>query len=87
MPWVLGFQDWVPLFHHALDFKITFAAPTFRKKYLSPFEHANLIFAESWALANEIMLNIIQNYKVDFLEDEFWADWGVRFKFYFQNLT
>ena len=26
------------------------------------FEHANLIFTESWALMNEIMLNIIQNF-------------------------
>ena len=33
------------------------------------------------------MLNIMQNFKFDFLENEFWADWGVRFKLHFQNLT
>ena len=27
------------------------------------------------------------DFKFDFLENEFWADWGVRFKFHFQNLT
>ena len=35
------------------------------------FEHANLIFTELWALANEIMLNIMQNVKFDFLGNEF----------------
>ena len=50
------------------------------------FEHASLIFTEPWALTNEIMLKIIQNFKFDFLKKEFWADWGVRFKFHFQNL-
>ena len=35
------------------------------------FEHANLIFTEPWALANEIMLNIMQNFKFDFLKNEF----------------
>ena len=35
------------------------------------FEHVNLIFTEPWALANEIMLNIMQNFKFDFLENEF----------------
>ena len=34
------------------------------------FEHANLIFTESWALTNEIMLNIRQNFKFDFLKNE-----------------
>ena len=38
-------------------------------------------------MANEIMLNIMQNFIFDFLENEFWADWGVRFKFHVQNLT
>ena len=51
------------------------------------FEHASLIFTEPWALVNEIMLNIMQNFKFDFLENEFWVDGGVRFKFHFQNLT
>ena len=51
------------------------------------FEHAGLIFAENWALVNEIMLNIVQNFKFNFLENEYWADWGVRFKFHYQNLT
>ena len=27
------------------------------------FEHANLIFTEAWMLTNEIMLNIMQNFK------------------------
>ena len=49
-------------------------------------EHANLIFNEPWALTSEIMLNLMQNLKFDFLKNEL-ADWGVRFKFYFQNLT
>ena len=44
--------------------------------FLNTFEHAN-----------EIMLNIMQNFKFDFLENEFWVDWGVRSKFHFQNLT
>ena len=35
------------------------------------FEHANLIFTEPWALTNEIMLNIIQTFKFDFLKNEF----------------
>ena len=35
------------------------------------FEHANLIFAELWVLTNEIMLNIMQNFKFDFLKNEF----------------
>ena len=50
------------------------------------FENASLIFTEPQALANEIILNIMQNFKFDFLEKEFWADWSVRFKFHFQNL-
>ena len=51
------------------------------------FEHANLIFTELWALMNEIILSIMQNFKLDFLKNEFKADWVVRFKFHFQNLT
>ena len=35
------------------------------------FEHANLMFIEPWALTNKIMLNIIQNFKFDFLRNEF----------------
>ena len=35
------------------------------------FEHANLIFTEPWSLTNEIMLNIIRNFKTDFLKNEF----------------
>ena len=34
------------------------------------FEHANQIFIEPWALTNE-MLNIMQNFKFDFLKSEF----------------
>ena len=51
------------------------------------FEHVNLIFTKPWALANGIMLNIMQNFKFEFLKNEFYADWDVRFKFHFQNLT
>ena len=51
------------------------------------FEYANLIFTEPWELENELMLKIMQNFKFDFLKNEFQADWGVRFKFHFQNLT
>ena len=51
------------------------------------FEHAGLIFTEPWALTNKIKLNIIQNFKSDFLENKFWAEWGVCFKFLIQNLT
>ena len=35
------------------------------------FEHANLIITESWALTNEIMLNIIQNFKFNLLKNKF----------------
>ena len=35
------------------------------------FEHADLIFTELCLLMNEIMLNIIQNFKIDFLKNEF----------------
>ena len=35
------------------------------------FEHASLIFTEPWALTKEIMLTIMQNFKFDFLENEF----------------
>ena len=37
--------------------------------------NASLNFIEPWALANEIMLNIRQNSKFDFLENEFSGDW------------
>ena len=50
------------------------------------FEHASLIFTEPLALANEIMLNVMQNFEYDFLENKFRADWGLCFKFHFQNL-
>ena len=35
------------------------------------FEHANLILTKPLALMNEIMLNIMQNFKFDFLKNEF----------------
>ena len=35
------------------------------------FELGNMIFTEPWALTNEIMLNIMQNFKFDFLKNEF----------------
>ena len=35
------------------------------------FEHAYLIFNEPWALTNEIILNIMQNFKFDILKNEF----------------
>ena len=35
------------------------------------FDHANLIFPDPWALKNEIILNIMQNFKFDFLKNEF----------------
>ena len=50
------------------------------------FEHANLIFTEPWIFTNEIMLNIVQNFKFDFLKNKFNANWGVHFKFHFKNL-
>ena len=31
--------------------------------------HTSVIFTEPWALANEIMLNIMQNFKFDFLKN------------------
>ena len=34
------------------------------------FEHANLILTEPWVLKNEIMLNIMQNFKFGFLKKE-----------------
>ena len=37
--------------------------------------NASVNFIEPWALANEIMLNIMQNSKFDFLENEFSGDW------------
>ena len=33
-------------------------------------EQDSLIFNEPWVLANEIMLNKMQNFKFDFLENE-----------------
>ena len=41
------------------------------------FEHANLIFTEPWALTNEIMLNIMQNFKFDFLKKKKFRPTGV----------
>ena len=38
------------------------------------FEHANLIFTEPWTFTNEIMLNIVQNFKFDFLKNKFNAN-------------
>ena len=35
------------------------------------FEHVNLIFTEPWVLTNEIMLSVMQNFKFDFLKNEF----------------
>ena len=35
------------------------------------FEQLSLIIAETWALSNQNMLNIMQNFKFDFLENEF----------------
>ena len=35
------------------------------------FEHVHLFFTEAWALTNEIMLNIKENFKSDFLKNEF----------------
>ena len=35
------------------------------------FKHANPIFTKPWALKNEIMLNVMQNVKFHFLENEF----------------
>ena len=45
------------------------------------FEDVSLIFFETWVLVNEIMLNIKQNSEFVFLKNEFWAVWGLRFKF------
>ena len=45
------------------------------------FEHANLIFTELLALAN-----VMKNFKTDFLENEFWVNWCVRFKLYFHSM-
>ena len=50
------------------------------------FEHANLIFTEPWGFTNEVILNIVQNFKFDFLKNKFYANWGVCFKFHFKNL-
>ena len=48
----------------ALECLTIFAAEIINNK---AFEHTGLIFTEPWALANDIMLNIIQNFKSDFL--------------------
>ena len=40
------------------------------------FEHANLIFTEPWAFTNEIMLNIMNNFKFDCLKNAFSVGWG-----------
>ena len=40
-------------------------------------ENANLFVTETRSLANEIMLNIMQNFKFDFLKKEFWTHCGV----------
>ena len=32
------------------------------------------------------MLNMMQNFQFDFLEDEFWADWCLSFQIHFQTL-
>ena len=42
---------------------------------IKAFEHANLIFTEPWILTVEIMLNIMQNFKFDFLKNEYQANW------------
>ena len=34
-------------------------------------EQTNLIFTEPWALSNETMLNMMQNFKFDFLKNKF----------------
>ena len=47
------------------------------------FEHTSLILTEPKALTNEIMLNIMENFKFDFLEKDSWADWCIHFKFHF----
>ena len=41
------------------------------KKINKTLEYASLIFTELWVLANEIMLNIMQNFKFDFRENKF----------------
>ena len=35
------------------------------------FEHTKLIFTEPWASMNEIMLNIMQNFKFGLLKNKF----------------
>ena len=35
------------------------------------FEHVNMIFTLHWALTNEIMLNVMQRFKFDFLKTNF----------------
>ena len=34
------------------------------------FEHANLIFTERWALTNEIIVDIMRNFKDDSLKNK-----------------
>ena len=55
-------------------------------QFYKTLEHATLIFTKPGTLMNEIKLNIMQNFKFDFLENKFWANWDVRFKFFFQDL-
>ena len=45
-------------------------------------ENANLFVTETRSLANEIMLNIMQNFNFDFLKKEFWTDCGVLSELY-----
>ena len=47
----------------------------------------SLTFTEPWALLNDIMLNIMQNCKFYFMENEFWDDWDVHFKFISRTLN
>ena len=55
---------------------------------LSWLYYAKALFSDqNFKVFYEIMLNIMQNIIFDFLENEFWADWGVRFKLHLQNLA
>ena len=50
--------------------------------------YAKALFSDqNFKVFYEIMLNIMQNIIFDFLENEFWADWGVCFKLHLQNLV
>ena len=48
------------------------------------FEHTNLTFTEIWTLANETMLNRMQNFKFYFLKNKVWM--GCTFKLPFLEL-